>query len=120
MCGIVGVASHHAITDREWLNVGCAAMVHRGPDDNGIWWSPNGTVGMAQTRLAIIDLTPGGHQPMHDQTNRLSIVFNGEIYNYLDLREQLAAKGHKFHTQSDTEVVLAAYYEWGTDCLAHL
>jgi asparagine synthase (glutamine-hydrolysing) len=120
MCGIVGVASRHATTDREWLSVGCAAMVHRGPDDDGIWWSANGNVGLAQTRLAIIDLSPGGHQPMHDQANRLSIVFNGEIYNYLDLREQLAAKGHKFHTQSDTEVVLAAYHEWGTDCLAHL
>jgi asparagine synthase (glutamine-hydrolysing) len=120
MCGIVGVASRHATTDREWVSAGCAAMAHRGPDDSGIWWSPNGNVGLAQTRLAIIDLSPGGHQPMHDQANRLSIVFNGEIYNYLDLREQLAAKGHKFQTQSDTEVVLAAYHEWGTDCLAHL
>ncbi|HEV7876764.1 asparagine synthase (glutamine-hydrolyzing) [Bradyrhizobium sp.] len=120
MCGIVGVASRQAITDREWLGAGCAAMAHRGPDDNGIWWSPNGTVGLAQTRLAIIDLSPGGHQPMHDETNRLSIVFNGEIYNYLDLRPQLMALGHKFHTESDTEVVLAAYHQWGTDCLAHL
>jgi asparagine synthase (glutamine-hydrolysing) len=120
MCGIVGVASRHPATDREWLGVGCAAMVHRGPDDSGLWWSANGNVGLAQTRLAIIDLSPGGHQPMHDEANRLSIVFNGEIYNYLDLREQLAAKGHKFHSQSDTEVVLAAYHEWGTECLAHL
>jgi asparagine synthase (glutamine-hydrolysing) len=95
-------------------------MAHRGPDDSGSWWSASGNVGLAQRRLAIIDLSPGGHQPMHDETNRLSIVFNGEIYNYLDLREQLAAKGHKFRTQSDTEVVLAAYHEWGTDCLAHL
>jgi asparagine synthase (glutamine-hydrolysing) len=120
MCGIVGIASRHPATDREWVSAGCAAMAHRGPDDSGIWWSPNGNVGLAQTRLAIIDLSPGGHQPMHDDANRLSIVFNGEIYNYLDLREQLAARGHKFHSQSDTEVVLAAYHEWGTDCLAHL
>jgi asparagine synthase (glutamine-hydrolysing) len=95
-------------------------MAHRGPDDSGSWWSASGNVGLAQRRLAIIDLSPGGHQPMHDETNRLSIVFNGEIYNYLDLRDLLAAKGHKFRTQSDTEVVLAAYHEWGTDCLAHL
>jgi asparagine synthase (glutamine-hydrolysing) len=120
MCGIVGVASHHVTTDRNWLSVGSAAMAHRGPDDHGLWWSQNGTVGLAQTRLAIIDLSPGGNQPMHDDANRLSIVFNGEIYNYLDLRDLLAAKGHKFHTQSDTEVVLAAYHEWGADCLAHL
>jgi asparagine synthase (glutamine-hydrolysing) len=120
MCGIIGVASRHAATDREWLSAGCAAMAHRGPDDSGFWWSPNGNVGLAQRRLAIIDLSPGGHQPMHDEANRLSISFNGEIYNYLDLRAQLAAKGHIFHTQSDTEVVLAAYHEWGTDCLAHL
>ncbi len=120
MCGIIGVASRRAVTDREWLSAGCAAMAHRGPDDSGSWWSPNGNIGLAQRRLAIIDLSPGGHQPMHDEANRLSIVFNGEIYNYLDLRELLAAKGHKFRTQSDTEVVLAAYHEWGTDCLAHL
>ena len=120
MCGIIGGASRHTAMDREWLTAGCAAMAHRGPDDSGAWVSPNGNVGLAQRRLAIIDLSPGGHQPMHDEANRLSIVFNGEIYNYLDLREQLAAKGHKFRTQSDTEVVLAAYQEWGTDCLAHL
>ena len=120
MCGIIGVASRDAVTDREWLSAGCTAMAHRGPDDSGFWWSTNGNVGLAQRRLAIIDLSPGGHQPMHDEANRLSISFNGEIYNYLDLRVQLAAKGHIFHTQSDTEVVLAAYHEWGTDCLAHL
>ena len=120
MCGIIGVASRRAITNREWLNAGCAAMVHRGPDDGGFWWSPDGNVGLAQRRLAIIDLSPGGHQPMHDEENRLSIVFNGEIYNYVDLRDALKAKGHKFRTQSDTEVVLAAYAEWGLECLSHL
>ena len=95
-------------------------MMHRGPDDSGSWWSAAGHVGLAQRRLAIIDLSPGGHQPMHYRSNRLSVVFNGEIYNYLDLRDQLKAKGHQFSTQSDTEVLLAAYAEWGTDCLAHL
>jgi asparagine synthase (glutamine-hydrolysing) len=95
-------------------------MAHRGPDDSGLWWSPDGLVGLGHRRLAIIDLSPGGHQPMHSESNRLSIVFNGEIYNYLDLRDLLKAKGHKFVTQSDTEVILAAYSEWGTDCLAHL
>lgn len=120
MCGIIGVASRYPFANREWLDAGCTAMAHRGPDDSGSWWSANGNVGLAQRRLAIIDLSPGGHQPMHHEGNRLSIVFNGEIYNYLDLRDLLKAKGHKFVTQSDTEVVLAAYSEWGTDCLSHL
>lgn len=120
MCGIIGVASSHAVKDRDWLGKGCNAMAHRGPDDSGVWWSPNGNVGLAQRRLAIIDLSPGGHQPMHDKENQLSIVFNGEIYNYLDLRDELAAKGHIFRSQSDTEVIIAAYREWGADCLARL
>ena len=118
MCAIIGVASRHAITDREWLSSGCAAMIHRGPDDGGLWWSASGDVGLAHRRLAIIDLSPGGHQPMHDEVNQLSIVFNGEIYNYLDLRDILRAKGHTFRTQSDTEVILAAYSEWGVECLS--
>jgi asparagine synthase (glutamine-hydrolysing) len=120
MCGIIGVASRHPVTNRRWLDAGCMAMAHRGPDDSGSWWSADGNVGLAQRRLAIIDLSPGGHQPMHREPNRLSIVFNGEIYNYLDLRDLLKAKGHRFFTQSDTEVVLAAYAEWGTECLSHL
>jgi asparagine synthase (glutamine-hydrolysing) len=120
MCGIVGMASRDPAANRDWLAAGCGAMAHRGPDDSGFWWSADGHVGLAQRRLAIIDLSPGGHQPMHREANRLSIVFNGEIYNYLDLRDQLRAKGHIFTTQSDTEVVLAAYVEWGVDCLAHL
>src|SRR5437660_4268044 len=120
MCGIIGVASRRPLADRAWLDDGCAAMMHRGPDDNGSWWSPTGNIGLAQRRLAIIDLSPGGHQPMEYQGNRLGVTFNGEIYNYLDLRDQLKAKGYQFSSQSDTEVLLAAYAEWGTDCLAHL
>lgn len=120
MCGIVGIASCNTATGREWLSAGCAAMVHRGPDDSGLWWSTDGNVGLAHRRLAIIDLSPGGHQPMHDAANHLSIAFNGEIYNYLDLRDILKAKGHEFRTQSDTEVILAAYSEWGLECLSHL
>jgi asparagine synthase (glutamine-hydrolysing) len=119
MCAIIGVASRHTITDREWLSSGCAAMIHRGPDDGGLWWSTSGDVGLAHRRLSIIDLSPGGHQPMHDEVNQLSIVFNGEIYNYVDLRDILRAKGHTFRTQSDTEVILAAYSEWGVECLSH-
>ncbi|NDC10531.1 MAG: asparagine synthase (glutamine-hydrolyzing), partial [Oxalobacteraceae bacterium] len=92
----------------------------RGPDDAGEWWSADGRVGLAQRRLAIIDLSPGGHQPMHDTSRELSIVFNGEIYNFSDLRDELISKGHGFRSQSDTEVILAAYREWGTECLSRL
>jgi len=93
-------------------------MQHRGPDDTGLWWSRDRRVGLAHCRLAIIDLSPGGHQPMI--AGDLSVAFNGEIYNFLDLRRELEQKGHSFHTASDTEVLLAAYREWGTACLARL
>jgi len=118
MCGILGIASKIAIVDRDWLSVGRDTMVHRGPDDAGEWWSEDNRVGFAHRRLSIIDLSPAGRQPMHDGTNTFTIVFNGEIYNFLELREELAAKGFVFRSHSDTEVILAAYREWGTYCLS--
>ena len=118
MCGIVGIVSNSPQAQRAWLAIGRDAMTHRGPDDAGEWWSGDGRVGLAQRRLAIIDLSPAGHQPMHDASGTLSIVFNGEIYNFADLRDELIAKGHSFRSHSDTEVILAAYREWGTDCLS--
>lgn len=120
MCGIVGIASTTPQIQRAWLAIGRDAMTHRGPDDAGEWWSADGRVGLAQRRLSIIDLSPAGHQPMHDASGALSIVFNGEIYNFADLRDELIAKGHGFQSHSDTEVILAAYREWGTQCLARL
>ena len=95
-------------------------MRHRGPDGCGEWWSTDGCVGFGHRRLAVIDLSAAGAQPMTDPSGRLHIVFNGEIYNFADLRQQLAAKGHAFRSHTDTEVVLAAYHEWGSDCLARL
>lgn len=100
--------------------MGREAMSHRGPDDAGEWWSEDGRVGFGFRRLAILDLTPAGHQPMQDVGGELCIVFNGEIYNFADLRKQLVGKGHRFRSRTDTEVILAAYREWGTDCLARL
>jgi asparagine synthase (glutamine-hydrolysing) len=95
-------------------------MRHRGPDDAGEWWSTDGCVGLCHRRLAIIDLSPAGHQPMQDAGGEVCIVFNGEIYNFADLRRDLTAKGHAFRSDSDTEVILAAFREWGTKCLLHL
>jgi asparagine synthase (glutamine-hydrolysing) len=96
------------------------SIEHRGPDDAGIWWSQDGRVGLGHRRLAVIDLTPGGHQPMADTSGQLRIIFNGEIYNYKELRHELEGAGHSFRTRSDTEVILEAYRAWGSDCLAHL
>jgi asparagine synthase (glutamine-hydrolysing) len=120
MCGIVGTASIRAVADRTWLDLGRDAMQHRGPDDKGSCWSADGRVGLAHRRLSIIDLTEGGHQPMHTSDGQLTIVFNGEIYNFGDLRDELAALGHAFRSRSDTEVILAAYRQWGTKCLDRL
>jgi asparagine synthase (glutamine-hydrolysing) len=120
MCGIVGAGGVEPLPNRSWLTVGRDAMIHRGPDDAGEWWSEDGRVGLAQRRLSIIDLSPAGHQPMHDASKLLSIVFNGEIYNFVELREKLITRGHGFNSHSDTEVILAAYREWGTECLEHL
>ena len=120
MCGIIGVASPTPVSERAWLADGRDAMRHRGPDDSGMWWSPDGLVGLAQRRLAIIDLSPGGHQPMSDSSGRFWITFNGEIYNYRDLRFELEGLGHRFRTNSDTEVLLEAYRAWGVECLSRL
>lgn len=120
MCGIVGVCAAQPITDRAWIAKGRDAMSHRGPDDSGEWWSADARVGFGHRRLAILDLSSLGHQPMHDETKRLTIVFNGEIYNHDSLRNELRERGYLFRSHSDTEVLLAAYDAWGEDCLSRL
>lgn len=119
MCGILGIAGNR-LPSRELLIRMRDSLRHRGPDDEGVWWSSDGRVALAHRRLAIIDLSPNGRQPMSDGTGRLHIVFNGEIYNYLDLRAELRRRGHEFRTASDTEVILQAYLEWGHNALSHL
>jgi asparagine synthase (glutamine-hydrolysing) len=94
------------------------AMAHRGPDASGTWSCPQGVLG--HRRLSIIDLSSAADQPFHSTDGALTIVFNGEVYNYRDLRRRLQALGHAFRTDSDTEVLLAAYREWGADCLHEL
>jgi asparagine synthase (glutamine-hydrolysing) len=95
-------------------------MIHRGPDDAGLWWSQDHRVGLGHRRLAIIDLSSAGHQPMANASKVNWLVFNGEIYNYQALRHELEAQGHRFCTASDTEVILEAYQAWGVDCVTHL
>lgn len=120
MCGVVGIASQYPVADRSGLVAGRDAISHRGPDDSGEWWSADGRVGLAHRRLSIVDLSPAGHQPMHDASGVVSIVFNGEIYNFTELRKELATKGHAFRSNSDTEAILVAYREWGIGCLSRL
>jgi asparagine synthase (glutamine-hydrolysing) len=95
----------------------CTAIRHRGPDDDGFYF--NGPAGLGMRRLSIIDVA-GGHQPIHNQDRTAWIVYNGEIYNYLELREKLEKLGHKFYTNSDTEAIVHAYDEYGADCPKHL
>lgn len=95
-------------------------MRHRGPDDAGLWLSPDQRVALAHRRLSIIDLTPDGRQPMANETETVRVTFNGEIYNYLDLRRELLGRGHRFCSRSDTEVILHLYEEVGVRCVERL
>lgn len=120
MCGIIGFVSRTRISDKQFLSIGRDVLRHRGPDDAGEWWSEDGRVGLAHRRLSIIDLSPAGHQPMRDEQRGLAIVFNGEIYNFRELRAELEQCGYGFSSGSDTEVLLAAYDAWGMECLTRL
>lgn len=119
MCGICGYVSKRVIT-REQLSLMNDTMKERGPDDAGteLWELPGGeTLGMAQRRLSILDLSPLGHQPMSTEDGRLHLVYNGEIYNYRELRRELPE--YPFRSSCDTEVILAAYLRWGISCVEH-
>ena len=118
MCGIAGIVRRQgAQIDRELLERMNNAIRHRGPDDDGFYFSDG--VGLSMRRLAIIDLK-SGKQPIHNADRTAWIVFNGEIYNYRELRKQLEGLGHTFYTDSDTEAIIHAYDEYGTDCPKHL
>lgn len=118
MCGIVGIVNRDSsAVDADLLGRMCEAIRHRGPDEDGFYL--NGAVGLAMRRLAIIDLK-SGQQPIHNQDSKAWIVFNGEIYNYLELRRKLEKLGHRFYTDSDTEAIVHAYDAYGDDCPKHL
>ncbi|MFA6142141.1 MAG: asparagine synthase (glutamine-hydrolyzing) [Candidatus Omnitrophota bacterium] len=118
MCGIAGIVNlDRKPADRGILEEMVKSLRHRGPDDMGVYL--DGFIGLGHARLSIIDLSKVAHQPMPNEDSTLYIVHNGEIYNYVELREELARLGHIFRSRSDTEVIIHAYEEWGEDCLKH-
>ena len=118
MCGIAGmVGRHDEQVHSEQVHRMCQTIVHRGPDDEGIY--ARGPVGLGMRRLSIIDLS-GGRQPIHNEDESVWVVFNGEIYNFPELRQELEARGHTFYTHSDTEVIVHLYEEMGVECFKKL
>jgi len=115
MCGISGILSFGGKYNKEDILKMNKVLSHRGPDDQGTYFDE--FIGLGHRRLSIIDLSKAGHQPMSDESEKYWIIFNGEVYNYLEIREELIEKGHKFHSNSDTEVILKSYIEWGVECL---
>ncbi len=120
MCGIAGVYDYghrsNPSVSGELLTKMSDAMIHRGPDDAGWFMSNDHTCGLTFRRLAIVDLSPAGHQPMSSPDGRYTITFNGEIYNHLEVRAELEAKGYTYRSKSDTETIIYAYAEWGEEC----
>ena len=118
MCGFAGLLSSAGFTRDELVDHAermIGPIAHRGPDDSGTWIAERAGVALGLSRLAILDLSPLGHQPMRSPSGRYVITFNGEVYNYLDLRRELEAFGFRFNGGSDTEVMLAAFEQWGID-----
>ena len=123
MCGIAGILQDSPASGNRGDAVLASfqrALCHRGPDDHGRFVSPDGHAALVHTRLSILDLTPAGHQPMHTADGRFSIVFNGEIYNFRELRSQLECRGEVFRTGTDTEVLLRLYAIFGPGCVNRL
>lgn len=123
MCGIAGFVDWQGKVGAQALATASCSLAHRGPDDSGLQTAPmrdgTGCVGLANSRLAILDLSPAGHQPMSDPATRNFIVYNGEVFNFREVRRQLQGSGVQFSSQTDTEVVLKAYAELGERCLDH-
>ena len=120
MCGILGAVNLRGPVVRGGIERGLRRLSHRGPDGSDAWYSSCGRVGLAHSRLAVLDLSNAADQPMIGRDGRHVIVFNGEIYNFRDLRQSLEAEGCRFTSSGDTEVILAAYEVWGEHCLQRL
>ena len=119
MCGITGFVDFSRNSTLSDLKVMTHVIEHRGPDDVGTEWFDTQacSLGLGFRRLAIIDLSPLGHQPMHNPADGCWIVFNGEVYNFKEIRKELEGNGHAFISHSDTEVILKAYQHWGMSCV---
>ncbi|MGB7291489.1 MAG: asparagine synthase (glutamine-hydrolyzing) [Thermodesulfobacteriota bacterium] len=117
MCGIVGFCGKGKFNDESTLVSMRDTLAHRGPDDSGLYIDIEHNVGLAHTRLSIIDLSSLGHQPMSNDRGTIWITYNGEVYNFKEVREELEKKGYSFRSNSDTEVIVKAYEEWGIDCV---
>src|SRR4026209_2852684 len=122
MCGIAGIIS---LEPTKHIGPMLQSIEHRGRDDQGEWTSDpiddqNRRVSFGHRRLSIIDTSPGGHEPMLSHDGRYVLTFNGEIYNYRELREQLQGLNHRFRTESDAEVLLASFAQWGINALTRL
>jgi asparagine synthase (glutamine-hydrolysing) len=115
MCGILAIFGNTLPVSEDQANQALDTLAHRGPDDRGVWHSPGAWLG--HRRLSIIDTSSAGHQPMVDESSGVALTFNGEIYNYIELRKELEALGHHFHSRSDTEVLLRSYLAWGKKCV---
>jgi asparagine synthase (glutamine-hydrolysing) len=120
MCGIAGNLDWSGGLRREAVDAMASGIAHRGPDNRGLWSSPNGACALGHARLSVIDLSPAGHQPMLDSNTGNAIVFNGEIYNFQALRKGCEAQGDVFKSHSDTEVILALYRHHGVGCVKFL
>jgi len=119
MCGILGIAQTDKI-DHDKLSNALNCLKHRGPDAAGEWLSATNSVWLGHRRLAIVDLSDAGRQPMHNEAQTIWLVCNGEIYNYPTLRKRLEGLGHCFYSNSDSEVILHAYEAWGERCVDYL
>jgi asparagine synthase (glutamine-hydrolysing) len=115
MCGIAGFIDFNQKSEEKTIIAMTNSLAHRGPDDKGykVWYGENAHIGFGHRRLSIIDLSPLGHQPMYSKSGRWAIIFNGEIYNYQEIKADLLDLGYKFHSHSDTEVIIQAFDCWG-------
>jgi asparagine synthase (glutamine-hydrolysing) len=118
MCGIVGFqTSRNFDRLKNSLPEATSKLIHRGPNDSGLFFDEKFGLGLGHRRLSVIDLSQAGHQPMAGDEARVQVVYNGEVYNFKKIRKRLNELGHVFNSDTDTEVVLKAYIQWGIDCL---
>ena len=118
MCGINGIVSFQRLISVDEVTLQRDRLAHRGPDGSGVWVSDCGRIGLGHRRLSVIDLSEASQQPMQSQDGRFTIVFNGELYNFLEIRLELESLGHHFVSNGDTEILLLSYAVWGQECLS--